>query len=265
MSREITVITPENVSVAYELSGIGSRFIALLIDTMVQTAGAALLAAGAAAYFILTSGLNAAQMLSYSASQRGWVIGAAIFGIFLLNWAYFIVFEAIWNGQTPGKKAVNIRVVREGGRPVDLTCSAIRNLMRYADFLPGFYTVGLLSIFFSPKYKRLGDYAAGTIVVKERSPKLAQKTLAEGRSPRTPVSAVELPPLDALSPDEIEAVSRFISRRSNLPLDVQLELAKKIALPLLAKLGMSEPPHGRSFAGFLEDIEAATRDGRRFQ
>ncbi len=263
MSREITIITPENVSVVYELSGIGSRFLAILIDTLIQLAGATFLILIAIFYWSASSEIEALKIIGFDRGHRGWVIGFSIFGIFLLNWAYFIFLEAAWNGQTIGKKAISIRVLREGGRPVDFTCSAIRNLMRYLDFLPAFYTVGLISIFFSPKYKRLGDYAAGTIVVKERRPKISSVKKTNGQDGSQ--NAFEISSLYTLSQDDIEAVRRFVSRKDDLPLQVQQELAQKIAEPLLTKLGFKELPPGKSFADFLEDIEVADRRRNRFQ
>lgn len=262
MSREITIVTPENVPVTYELAGIGSRLLALYLDTLIQAAAIAVVY-NAALYHTVRQSLDVGPAIAWVRAQSGWVLAAAIIAAFLVLWGYFVVFEAAWNGQTPGKKAMRLRVVREGGQPIDLTCSAIRNLMRYVDFMPILYMVGLLSVFFSPRYKRLGDYAAGTIVVKERRTRLDETAPTRTEPIR---SVFEIGSMDLLTPEDLAAVRRFVERRSELPLDVQEEVARKIGEPLAAKLGC-ETTLGRplSYADLLEAVYAQDRERHRFR
>ena len=264
MSREVTIVTPENVSVTYQLSGIGSRFLALALDTVMQfVASVAVILV--ASFLALRMTVNWAQMARAVQAQSTWVFAGMIIGVFLIAWGYFIFFETIWNGQTPGKRLVRLRVVREGGQPVDLACAATRNLMRYLDFLPALYTVGLISIFFSPRYKRLGDYAAGTIVVKERSPHLVQiKPRTEPRHGAS--SAIGAVSIDALSPGDLAAIRRFAQRREELPLETQEQVARTLTAPIMAKLGLASPPDTSfSHADFLEALYALDRERQSFR
>ena len=265
MSREVTIITPENVSVTYQLSGIGSRFLALGVDTILQQVAAiALLLVGI--FLFMRLAINPAPLEKIIRSQSGWVIAGMVFGIFLISWGYFIFFETVWNGQTPGKRLVRLRVVREGGQPIDFTCAAIRNLMRYLDFLPAMYTVGLISIFFSPKYKRLGDYAAGTLVVRERSPRLVEiESRRQANRRPAPTSAIENLLIDMLSPDDMAVVRRFAERRDELPLEAQEQVARNLAEPIMDKMGLTPPQDaGFSYADFLEGLYALDRERRKF-
>ncbi len=92
---------------------------------------------------------------------------------FLIFAGYFILFEWLWNGQTPGKRLLKLRVIREDGRPITLWEAMARNLLRIFDAIPGFvlpvYSIGLISIFLSRRDQRIGDMFAGTVVVRERT------------------------------------------------------------------------------------------------
>ena len=266
MSREVTIVTPENVSVTYQLSGIGSRFLALVLDMILQAiASAALILV--AFFAVMRMAINWVQVEKAVRAQSGWVFAGMMIGLFLIAWGYFIFFETIWNGQTPGKRLLRLRVVREGGQPIDLACAATRNLMRYLDFLPAFYTVGLISIFLSPRYKRLGDYAAGTIVVKERSPRLVQITpRTEPRHAPSSASAFGAISIDALSPGDLAAIRRFAERREKLPLEAQEQIARTLAAPIMARLGLAPPPDPNfSHADFLEALYALDRERQSFR
>jgi uncharacterized RDD family membrane protein YckC len=96
--------------------------------------------------------------------------GADYFFIFLVNWGYFTLFEAFWNGRTPGKRVAKIRVIQRSGRAIGLFESMARNLVRYVDQFPGIYAVGVITMFVTKQHQRLGDLAAGTLVVRDREP-----------------------------------------------------------------------------------------------
>ena len=95
-------------------------------------------------------------------------IAIAVLLIFVLLWGYFIFFELTWNGQTPGKRAAGVRVLTSRGEPVTLVHTLVRNVLRIVDALPSFYMVGVISILVTRRSQRLGDLAAGTVVVRER-------------------------------------------------------------------------------------------------
>ena len=250
MPRTLQVITPEQVEVTYELAGIGSRFLAVLIDHTIQVVAILLIGIagelGARAFFdrLLSGGAPL-----YVEAVAGFVVFALMFG-------YFIAFELLWAGTTPGKRLMGLRVVRDRGFAIDPFASVIRNLVRIIDFLPPVYGIGLVSIFFSRNYKRLGDYAAGTVVIKERR---------EGRLP----SLTALPPsvpaqsfltqlsnVDFLTPEEYRVIRRFVLRRHELAPQIQQELAARLAAPLIPKLNLEMPPASPvDYVYLLEAVE----------
>ena len=121
---------------------------------------------------------------------RGWAMAVLILFLFALNWGYFVLFEAIWDGQTPGKRRLGIRVVQDGGYSVSFAASAVRNLARMIDMHPGMYAVGIASAAMSKSGKRLGDMLAGTIVVQERlvhiAPVVTHRVRRRARRRRSP-------------------------------------------------------------------------------
>ncbi len=167
MERSVTVRTPEAIAFYYELAGLGSRFLALFVDTIIQVAAFVALiiigSAGARRAASLASALHLSQK-----NLESTVVAVGILLVFCLFYGYFIAFEQYWNGQTPGKRMLGIRVVRDGGYPVELAGSTIRNLVRIIEFTLGFYFISVISMLLSSENKRLGDYAAGTIVVRDR-------------------------------------------------------------------------------------------------
>ncbi|MGH8985541.1 MAG: RDD family protein, partial [Acidimicrobiia bacterium] len=147
----VTIPTPEGVDLDIVLAGLGSRFAAALLDLTIQVG--AIIALG------MALGLG---------STSGYVVAAYFVLIFLVLFAYDIVFETWNSGRTIGKLAAGIRVVRAGGQQVNFMTSTVRNLIRIVDFLPLFYTIGMISIIVTERNQRLGDLAAGTYVIRER-------------------------------------------------------------------------------------------------
>jgi len=151
---ELVVATPERVSFDYQVAGLGTRAIAQLLDLLILSALlVALLFAGTFAGIVFDSGVVADLI---------WILGS-----FVVIFGYFWVSEAMWSGQTIGKKAFRLRAVGDRGEPLTLIQAGIRNVVRIVDFLPYGYGVGLIVLFINGKGKRLGDLAAGTVVVKD--------------------------------------------------------------------------------------------------
>lgn len=146
------IATPERVSFSYQLAGLGSRIVAQLLDVLILTVVMIVVALGTA---VVSTGPS----------------GGLIFVIasFLLLNGYFIFFEGLWSGQTPGKRITRLRAVGDAGQPITFEQALMRNLVRNLDFLPAFYGVGLIALFANGRGKRLGDMAAGTVVVRERA------------------------------------------------------------------------------------------------
>lgn len=162
--------TPEQIELTFDVAGLGSRSIAALVDTLVQ--GIVLLALLVAGAFVagFAGGFTRAISFRYSvgSTTEAVVLAVVVVVAFIVVWGYYIFFEMAWNGQTPGKRAANIRVLTTRGQPITLAQALIRNLVRIVDFLPGSYMLGSVVILLNRRSQRLGDLAAGTIVVKER-------------------------------------------------------------------------------------------------
>jgi uncharacterized RDD family membrane protein YckC len=151
----LVVATPERVAFRFETAGLGSRFVAQVIDLLVLAA-------------LLIALVLASMGLIYLTSQPTPVLVALLAIGFLGLWAYLIVPEAVWSGQTLGKFILHLRVIDAGGGPLSAGQAVVRNLFRIVDFLPVYYAAGAVAIFVSPRNQRLGDLAAGTVVVRER-------------------------------------------------------------------------------------------------
>jgi uncharacterized RDD family membrane protein YckC len=159
-SDQLSIETPELVAIQMPIAGIGSRFIALLVDYLIWIPG--ILIVGRLFAFFLPS------LKAFNSLSEQWAFAVYLFLIFLFNWGYFTLFEAFWNGRTPGKRVARIRVIQRTGRPIGLFESMARNFIRYVDQIPFFYAVGTIAIFATRDHQRLGDLAAGTLVVRDR-------------------------------------------------------------------------------------------------
>jgi uncharacterized RDD family membrane protein YckC len=251
MSRFVQVVTPENIEVSYELAGIGSRFVAALVDHLLQILIiiVVLLIGGQ-----IMSGMSATNILGGSAPA--WVQAFLMLFSFAVLFGYHTLFELLWAGRTPGKRVTSLRVVRDGGYPIDPYASIVRNLVRIVDFLPPPYGIGLAAIFFSSEYKRLGDYAAGTLVIKERAP---AQLVTRSLGPPSEIVLQFMPlvqNVDQLTPEEFQMVQRFVERRRDLDPAVQVQIATRLALPLMGRLGISMAVSDQwHYADLLEAIE----------
>ncbi len=229
----LSIDTPENVAFGYNVAGIGSRFLAALVDTTIIVL-LQLIVLGTSVY-----ALKAANLIS---SLGSWL--SAIFGLvaFLLFWGYYIFFEMLWNGQSPGKRWVGLRVIRIDGTPVTLAESIIRNLVRLIDFMPLGYGVGVVTMFLNDQARRLGDLAAGSLVIHDGG-QISIQSIAQQRIV-LPVSG-EIPrldpalPLERLQQEDIRILEDFLSRRFQLA-NVQV-LSLQIMKRMYARMGLELP------------------------
>jgi len=260
----LVIETPERVPLAFALASIGNRFLAVAIDHFIQYLSIILIA-----WFFLwisntslgSTGTTADQWLE---EMPKWTVAIMIIAIFLVFASYFIVFEWLWNGQTPGKRIMKLRVIRDDGRPITLWEAVARNLLRVFDAAPGFflpiYSVGLIVIFVSGRDQRVGDIFAGTVVIRERTDEAP--TFAETFS--NPVSDAAFHrvqkkvDVDAdvglVTESEIEVVESFLRRRWDLTDRQRLWMAWRIALPLMYKLKPNYNVENFTYEGFLEEI-----------
>lgn len=233
MPQTITVSTPDHIELEFQLAGIGSRFAAVALDHLIQFA-----------FWMLM--VFAFTLLSVD----GFVEFNALLTVlvFLLIFAYFLLFEWLWGGQTPGKKITGLRVMYDDGRPVDFAGSAIRNILRLADFLPGVYGLGLTAMFISPKLQRLGDMAASTIVVIERP--LRRGTVTVER----PSVSESQPTGFGLTREDREAAIRFLERRAELDHQLRRELAIKISRRIAERAHVEVESALQNPEAFLESV-----------
>ena len=213
LDDRLSIDTPEGVSIEVTLAGLGSRFGAAMLDVIIQ--GILLLVMALA----LTL---AGSTLSGDLSVFLLGVGTLLVAIIVLG--YYIVFEALNGGRTPGKVAFGIRVTSLDGSPLSLGAVGLRTLMRLVDFLPAAYAVGAIAIVSSGRNQRLGDMVADTVVIRDRRKPLADTPHLSGTVEGWDVSIVK----DA----EIAVVRRFASRRHDLAPEARSRLAADLAARL---------------------------------
>jgi uncharacterized RDD family membrane protein YckC len=239
----ISVATPEGVTLEATLAGVGSRFVAGVIDQLLRWS---LLAALVALLAVVEVNLSGGDGLSGAGTV------AVIVGIFFVQFGYDVLFEVLASGRTPGKRWTGLRVVKKGGTPIGFLASCLRNIMRIVDSLPGFYLVGILSVMFTASNQRLGDLAAGTIVVRERR----QTTALPPPAHAVPAPAdSSLYDVSAVSAEELATVRRFLDRRATLTPQARDRLARDMATRLGPKV--VGPPRQWEPEAFLEYLVAA--------
>jgi uncharacterized RDD family membrane protein YckC len=264
---QLNIDTPELVAIEMPLAGIGSRFIAILVDYLIWGAAFFLLIALAA---IIIPAVHV-----FGEVSANWAVGIFFLIVFLLQWGYFALFEAFGNGRTPGKRVARIRVIHQSGRGISFIESLARNLVRFVDYMPGFYAVGVVAIFVSRRHQRLGDMVAGTLVVRDREIEPSHWSGATSRTITAPVFAphadanpmaaphlrvvLPAPALAKLSASDLEVLEGFFARRLDMDLATRGALAERIASALSAKSGLTIPPE-TSVETFLEAVAHQLRE-----
>jgi len=235
---DIAVLTSENVRLTYSLAGLGSRMAAFGIDLLLIG-----LAGTGVTLILLSLGMTTEDMtFSSGGTLRGSFLAAIYWVIVtILTFGYFFFFEWISWGQTPGKQVMNIRVSMANGAPADLVACAVRNVIRIVDmFLVGI-GIGAFIMIFTPRFQRLGDLAAGTVVVKRRNLSFNDVLAAAQASDRSmqAVASMAIQTLLTFRLNEAEAsvIARFMDRRETLPIDVRNNLARDLADRLRSKMG----------------------------
>ncbi len=261
----LIIETPERVPLHFGLASIGNRFIACAIDHAIQIISIIVMVIG---FTVIGNFSSVTESLS---SAPKWVYAVLIIVIFLIFSGYFTFFEWLWRGQTPGKRWLKLRVIRQDGRPVTFWEAAVRNLLRSVDMMPvPFYSVGLLSVFLSSKDQRVGDMVAGTVVVREReaeAPAFAQvfSTPVSDPAMRRSYKPVEFTAsLAGLTENEIEVVEVFLRRRWDLAEMPRQWMAWRVALPLMYKLRPTYDLETFTYEGFLEEVLHRFRAQHRF-
>ena len=211
----LVIDTPEQIPLEFPLAGIGSRSLALAVDTLIQAVFGIL---------IMAVALTVVGNTTHISVRGAWTMALAALLWFLLQFGYFAVFESLWNGQTPGKRLTHLRVIQESGRPITVYEAVARNLLRIVDALPAMYGVAIISALLSAKSKRLGDYVAGTVVVHEKPVVLAT---AVGWDLPASAGAARYD-VARLSSEEFQLIEAFLLRREQLAPNVRRETGQKI-------------------------------------
>lgn len=270
----LIIETPERVPLAFALASIGNRFLAVAIDHFIQYLS----------IFIIVWAFFGLAGMSFSDASEApsqifnempkWTVAILIIVLFLLFAGYFIVFEWLWNGQTPGKRLLKLRVIREDGRPITLWEAIARNLLRIFDAVPGFilpvYSIGLISIFASSRDQRIGDVFAGTVVVRERADEAPtfketfSNPIGDAAFRRVQKTVEFRADVNLLNEGEIEVAESFLRRRWDLTDRQRIWMAWRVALPLMYKLKPDYDVQNFTYEGFLEELVHRFHARRRF-
>ena len=235
----LDIQTPENVAFGYQVAGLGSRFIATLLDTLIVLLLQVII--------VLVMALIMSALGPLGDQLEAWIF--AIFGLILsiFYWGYYVFFEMLWNGQSPGKRWVGLRVIRADGTPITLSEALIRNLARLVDFLPAAYGVGIITMFIDKQSLRLGDLAAGTLVVQDRAP-ISIQSLSVKRAVNLGMQGLKKVSLDGfpverLTNSDLSLIEDFLLRRDQLT--HRASLAIQILNTLHQRLGLPLPTINR--------------------
>lgn len=235
-SDKLIIDTPEQVHLEFVLAGIGSRFMAVFLDVLIEIVLYAFLVA-----ITLSLGFSG----FFNAYRSIWWASLVTLVIFCIHWGYYAIFEALWKGQTPGKRWAGIRVIKDNGRPINAFEAISRNLVRVVDLFPGFYGIGVVTMLLNAKNRRLGDYVAGTIVVHESSDRESSPFF------NTPTRTdFTLHQAAGLTIQEAELIETFLARRLEIPPEVRRFNGQRIADMISARLNIppeSRPPDNENF------------------
>lgn len=204
-THSLEVATPERVALSLPVAGIGYRSLAYLIDVLL------IVTFWIVAYF--TFSLVVSDVLGAFQSLSGLGQTLMIVGLFATQWLYWSLFEIFWHGQTPGKRALRIRVARVDGSPVGALESFIRNLCRAIDFLPVFYAVGVVAMLLNARHRRLGDLVAGTVLLRDERVDLDKYAAPPAPAPSAVSAASAAGPLPAA---DVEIILSFLQRAPQL-------------------------------------------------
>lgn len=229
--------TPEHIRFRYQLAGPGRRMMAYLIDLAIR------------GIIVLILGLILQlSSFGFGFGVDGFSTGAFLLVAFAVEWGYYVLWESLWSGRTPGKRSMHLRVLKEGGYPTGFLDIALRNLLRAADFLPMAYSVGLLVMGLDPRFRRLGDMVAGTVVIVEDPGRIGQRLVVQ--PPPSTAELASLPARPELSSADLEALDLFLRRVGTLNPAREQELADIIAPVYAKRLGL-QYTHSARFLALL--------------
>ena len=263
---EIRLRTPESVELEFPLAGIGSRAYALLVDyTLITIAMVAVMLVGLLFSF-QTLAYASQDTFGFTPSLAKWILPIVLLGLFAIFVGYFVFFETLWQGQTPGKRMAQIRVIREDGRPIGLPQATLRALLRvFDDILVGL--VGFLFIVQGRQEKRLGDWVAGTVVIQELRLRKDKDTIIipdELKANQVADVMLETANFNLVTPDDFAVIREYLNRRSRFSVKAWETVSLRLAQQLKARLDLEALPFDMTANLFLEGVYLAyLRQGTR--
>ncbi|MEH2244956.1 RDD family protein [Nostoc sp.] len=248
--NRITFQTPESVELEFTLAGIGNRALALLIDYTVLTVTLLV--------FFLTWTIFSTQLFNFfedfitnAQSLRLWLLAIFFIIVFAIYISYFVFFETFWFGQTPGKRFAKIRVVRDNGRLIGLQQATLRALLRPFDET---LFIGAFLIMFGRQEKRLGDLAAGTIVIQVQTPTASATLTISEQAKVLNQQLVEIADLSQLLPDDFAVIREYLQRRDAMSLKARASLSLKLAEQVKTIINLEKLPEAVTPDVFLEAV-----------
>ncbi|MBN1588851.1 MAG: RDD family protein [Pirellulales bacterium] len=225
LDTRVRVVTPENIAFQYRIAGPFQRLPAYLIDLGIRVGVCLISSIGLTMIFGL-AGLE-------SVGQGLWLL---LF--FVLAWFYGCLFETFWNGQTPGKRLMRIRVLSIEGQAINASQATLRNILRVVDALPGFYLLGLISAAMNDRFQRLGDLACGTMVVSEEPHWL--RDVAKVKEPDVLRLADRIPASFQPNRSLARALAAYVGRRAKFTPSRRIQIARYLGVPLREQLGLAQ-------------------------
>lgn len=251
--NRVTLQTPESVELEFTLAGIGNRAYALLIDYLVW----GLLLIG----FFITWAIFSSQLLEAIEKLVGtnrqlelWLVAIQLLISFFIYVGYFVVFETLWQGQTPGKRFAKIRVICDDGKPIRLQQSTLRSLLRPVDDL---FFLGVFFIVLGKREKRLGDLVAGTLVIQEEQP-VASSSFPISKEAETLATQLLIDAdFSGMLPEDFAVIREYLQRRAAMIPAARAELSRQLAHQSKEVIALEKVPKGVTANQFLEAVYLA--------
>lgn len=251
--NQVTLQTPESVELEFTLAGIGNRAYALFIDYLIL--GTTLIFALIAWAFFA---FQLSEFLSRLAVDNSrvwlWMLAIQLLIVFSIYVGYFVFFETLWQGQTPGKKNVKIRVICDDGRPIGLQQSTLRALLRPFDDL---FFLGTFLIIFTKQEKRLGDLVAGTIVVQEERPSKSANFPVSERAQALAKYLEKKADISRLLPDDFAVIRDYLQRCKTMTVEAKTEVSDRLSAEIKDIISLEKIPKGVTGNLFLEAVYLA--------
>ena len=259
LTDELRIDTPEQIALELPIAGIGSRFLAIAIDTVLQV----LTYIALVIVLILAGPWISRRLVGVPQALQSFWPALLVFFSFCLYWGYFAAFEIFWKGLTPGKRIAGIRVIKDTGRPADVMSVILRNLLRAIDFMPAFYAAGIVSMVLNRHSRRLGDLVAGTVVVHDKPPaRMEAEWLTV--APDTSAPTLANPQVARLTDSELVLIETYLQRRLEVDWEHRERTRAQIAERVTGRTGLT-PEAGQSVDDFLETVARQARDTARLR